>query len=543
MSRTRKKTALFYLILTVTGLAAGLLLARSLWPTAAAKPLAAPDEILGTVFDDLNGNGLLDTGESGLDGIDVELTNPNGSTTTTASSGGGVFTFGPPDVLTGTHILTLLTPSGYTPTSPTIFSVDKADGVESNQNNFGLQVTTPTPTPTNTPLPASISGYVYHDLNGNGVRDAGETGVTGIQVSVTGPTTLGTYSGSPDGYYGFTAVPDGLYTIQITWGASWSATSATSLVAQVSGGVSVENRNFGALPAATATPTSTSTPTATPTGTSVSRSFTFKVDDDRINKGDCTKFHWVVLGSVNGVTFDGDAVAVAGSQEECPSKTTKYSLVVIWADSTVETKTIELRVKEPTATPVPATPGAATPAVSPTATSVTGSGVAVAVNPYQGRAGEAFAFVGSGFNASEAISVGLAQPDGSVIGLPAQQSNSAGSFAFSYTTKPGDAIGLYTMITEGQTSRRRASAAFIVDDAATPTPVAVVINSHPDGSMSGGVVAGPEPAETPAPTPDPLLSNNDPLLTHLQIVPLPGEDAAAATPAADKQIPGKGGRQ
>ena len=389
------------------------------------------------------------------------------ATTTAATSGGGIFIFGSPEVLTGTHTLTLLTPAGYTPTSPTVLTVNKQAGVESSDNNFGLQAQA---TATATALPATISGYVYHDLNSNGVRDVGEPGVAGVGVSITGPVTRGASSGSPDGFYVFTTVPDGIYTLQINWAAAgYQATSADTLIALVSGGVGVENRNFGGVPAPTPTPTNTATPTPTNTPTSTPRA----------------------------------------------TRTPKPT-------------------SEPEATSIPATN---TPI--PTATSVTGAGVSLAVDPYQGAVGEAFSFVGSGFSENEAISIGLAQPDGSVVGLPAQQANSAGSFAFSFTTKQGDQVGLYTMITEGQTSKRRASGAFIGDDAPTPTPVTVIISGKPDGSFSGAIV----PGATPTATPDPLLSNDDPLLVNLVIVKLDDGTTGVIVSEIGEQIPGKGGRK
>lgn len=532
MNRT---TTGVYLILTAIGVILGIVAgfnSNSEPAPAAARLLQAPDEIIGAVYHDLNGNGALDAGEPGLDGVNVQLTNPNSATSTGSTSGGGIFIFGPPAVLTGTHTLTLLTPAGYTPTSPTTLTVDKQAGVESNDNNFGLQ---PLATATPTSIPASIAGYIYHDQNSNGVRDSSEVGVAGVSVTITGPVTRGAASGSPDGFYIFTSVPDGIYTIQVNWAAAgYQPTSADTLIAAVSGGVGVENRNFGGQPAPT--PTATQTPTTTPTSTSQPRSISFTVDDDSITAGDCVEFKWTVTGPAQSVLFDGDSVASSESQEECPTKTKKYELRVIWTDGTVESRTIEVKVKTPTATPAPATP-----APAPTATSVTGSGVALAVNPYQGAAGEAFSFVGSGFNDNEAISIGMAQPDGTVIGLPAQQANSAGSFAFSFTTKPEDQIGLYTMITEGRSSQRRASAAFIVDDAPTPTPVAVVINSRPDGTFSGSIGAGAA-GPTPTATPDPLLSSDDPLLTNLTVVPLDDDAASGGQPAAD-QIPGVGGRK
>ncbi|MBK8420738.1 SdrD B-like domain-containing protein [Candidatus Villigracilis saccharophilus] len=41
-----------------------------------------------------------------------------------------------------------------------------------------------TPTPTRTPTPINIGNLVWHDLNGNGIQDAGEPGIAGITVQL-----------------------------------------------------------------------------------------------------------------------------------------------------------------------------------------------------------------------------------------------------------------------------------------------------------------------------------------------------------------------
>jgi hypothetical protein len=57
-----------------------------------------------------------------------------------------------------------------------------------------------------------ICGFVFNDLNSNGIQDVGETGIEGVKVSlVIGADTL-TYDTGPDGYYYFlsgTFIPDG----------------------------------------------------------------------------------------------------------------------------------------------------------------------------------------------------------------------------------------------------------------------------------------------------------------------------------------------
>jgi hypothetical protein len=58
--------------------------------------LLSGNTIMGTVFDDLNGNGVKDAGEPGMAGVVVTLTSifsPSPSTSTTTSDGNGAYAF------------------------------------------------------------------------------------------------------------------------------------------------------------------------------------------------------------------------------------------------------------------------------------------------------------------------------------------------------------------------------------------------------------------------------------------------------------------
>lgn len=532
---------------------------------------AAPEDISGTVFEDLNGNGSRDGGEAGISGVTVQMANPLGGSASTTTDSSGDYVFTAPDVVTGTHTIEVIVPGGYTATGPTSLSVDKADGSEAGGNDFGLAPpATPTPTetptatatavaPTSTATPtaglASVWGYTYNDLNGNGSRDSGEPAVGNVSLSIVGgPGGSGSNSNSgSNGYYLFPSLPNGVYSLQVFWSSvNYQATSPDIVPVLINGSDVVID--FGGQPLATLTPSPTTvvnTPTATPTGTRPSRSISFTVDDEEIKEGECVDFEWTVLGDIAEVTFrknDGSRVTVnpVDERDECPEKDTEYELRVKWLDSTTESRTLKVDVKPKSSS------GGSNPA--PTATPVPGLGTPVPggsnspslmADPYQGAAGETFAFVASGFTGGEAINIGLAQPDGSVVGLPAQQANSSGSFAFSYNTQAGDQTGLYTMIAEGQSSHLRASIAFFVADAATPTPVAVVINSGPNG-LSGGVVSQPQASPTTPSDEQPLLANQDPLLANIQVAALDENAATGASPAAlgaEKQqvLPGQGG--
>ena len=67
----------------------------------------------------------------------------------------------------------------------------------------------------------SLSGYVYHDINGDGIREAGETGYAGVTVSLTGTTIYNqpvsiTVQTAADGSYTFSNLVAGHYVIKET---------------------------------------------------------------------------------------------------------------------------------------------------------------------------------------------------------------------------------------------------------------------------------------------------------------------------------------
>src|SRR5204862_192790 len=65
---------------------------------------------------------------------------------------------------------------------------------------------------------AQISGKVYNDLNGNGSLDAGEPGIAGVSVALTGgtPSSPGTTTTDASGGYSFTGLPKGYYSVNYT---------------------------------------------------------------------------------------------------------------------------------------------------------------------------------------------------------------------------------------------------------------------------------------------------------------------------------------
>ncbi len=141
----------------------------------------APGAISGTVFNDLNGNGVLDAGEPGLAGelvyIDLDGSGqykaPDPSATTDAN---GDYTIAglTPGVPYTVHELVS---SGTYETSARLAPVTVGAGQTVTIAGFGV-----------TRNAGAISGTVFNDRNGNGVLDAGEPGFAGqvVYVDVNG---------------------------------------------------------------------------------------------------------------------------------------------------------------------------------------------------------------------------------------------------------------------------------------------------------------------------------------------------------------------
>ncbi len=74
-----------------------------------------------------------------------------------------------------------------------------------------------TPASAQTVCPSGgVCGFVFNDTNGNGIQDAGETGIEGAKVTLfVGTDFVGPIDTNPDGTFNFGIYPDGTYTISV----------------------------------------------------------------------------------------------------------------------------------------------------------------------------------------------------------------------------------------------------------------------------------------------------------------------------------------
>lgn len=112
-----------------------------------------------------------------------------------------------------------------------------------------------------------LGGFIFNDINGNGVYDLNEPKLNGWQVQLTSSAGTQTFTADATGTFTVTGLCDGSYTLKQILRSGWvqtlpSSTSGYSVA--ISNGNSFTDKNFGNKIAPTPTPTNTPAPTSTP---------------------------------------------------------------------------------------------------------------------------------------------------------------------------------------------------------------------------------------------------------------------------------------
>jgi uncharacterized repeat protein (TIGR01451 family)/fimbrial isopeptide formation D2 family protein len=195
-----------------------------------------PVSASGVVFFDLNNNGVQEPGDAGIGGVDIRLvgTDDQGNPvdTTVPTNADGSFNFD--GLRPGTY--TLIEPTqpvgtaqgkttagqldstkagsgtasnGAAPESSKIANIDLSRPGDFSSDNLFAEV------PTN----SGIAGKVWLDANNDGVIDAGENGIAGVELELTGTDINGnpiapvTVTTGADGSYSFLNLPPGEYKV------------------------------------------------------------------------------------------------------------------------------------------------------------------------------------------------------------------------------------------------------------------------------------------------------------------------------------------
>ncbi len=170
------------------------------------------------VWEDLDADGLQDAGEPGLSGVTVKLyTSSNNLVRTAATNASGVYTF--TNMVPGNYYVQFTAPAGYIFTLKDQGSNDAVDS-DADQTTGKTAVTILSPGETDLTWdaglyqPATVGDLIWWDVNYNGIQDAGEPGIPGVDV-VLSNTTVPTATTDTSGLYTFTNLVSGTYTIKI----------------------------------------------------------------------------------------------------------------------------------------------------------------------------------------------------------------------------------------------------------------------------------------------------------------------------------------
>lgn len=199
--------------------------------------------IAGNVYHDANNDGVKDAGEAPINGVTITLTGTDSAgnsvnlTTTTTS---GAYKFD--NLAPGTYTVTETHPSAWVDGKDTVgvFGVTPGSGsagddVISNivlpgdthgtEYNFGELKPLPAGQTT-----ASISGYVYHDINDDGLKQPAEAPIAGVTITLTGVNgDVRTTTTDNTGFYSFKGLEPGVeYTVTETQPVGWNDGKDTS---------------------------------------------------------------------------------------------------------------------------------------------------------------------------------------------------------------------------------------------------------------------------------------------------------------------------
>jgi protocatechuate 3,4-dioxygenase beta subunit len=176
-----------------------------------------PEIVEGVVYADDNDNGVRDAGEPGIGGVTVTLSGDADLTTQTLPDGRFIFS----SLAPGDYEIAETQPLGYldgtnetngsvgTVNGDTITGIVVGDSQDTDGYSFG-----------EVPV-AGIQGVVYHDVNANGAQDAGEPGIPGAEVSLSGDASAGPVTTDADGAYRFDDLAPGSYTVTATEAAGY----------------------------------------------------------------------------------------------------------------------------------------------------------------------------------------------------------------------------------------------------------------------------------------------------------------------------------
>jgi protocatechuate 3,4-dioxygenase beta subunit len=179
--------------------------------------------ISGHVYFDANNNGQRDSSDTAITGVTMTLNGPGGLQQTTTTDANGFYQFN--NLTPGVYTVSETQPAGYingtdTPgtdggtvfidaTHEQITNITLNSGDNAQNYDFGEL------------HPPVLSGHVYFDANDNGQRDTGDSPISGVTITLTGPGGQQTATTDANGFYQFNNLTPGTYSVAETEPANY----------------------------------------------------------------------------------------------------------------------------------------------------------------------------------------------------------------------------------------------------------------------------------------------------------------------------------
>ncbi len=188
-----------------------------------------PNAILGSIWEDMDADGMLDGGDNNLAGITVELTGPGCAPCIAITDADGNYSFG--NLADGTFEINVLSTTGDLSSGAWSNTVDPDADSDSNSGAITLsggQISSANDFGYNETGSSIIGNTLFVDWDGDGVQDATtDEGISGVTIylyedangdGIIDPATdalVATQTTAADGVYSFDNLPAGDYTIVV----------------------------------------------------------------------------------------------------------------------------------------------------------------------------------------------------------------------------------------------------------------------------------------------------------------------------------------
>jgi len=195
--------------------------------------------ISGIKFEDVNGNGIKDSGDRGLAGWVIYLdANNNGKWNRgerfAVTNRRGEYRFG--QLPAGSYTVRELTRKGWTQTYP-------ADGKQTIVLTAGQSITSKD---FGNFKQGVISGMKFEDKNGNGRKDRNESGLKNWTIKLKYPNgTFATAITDRNGKYKFTGLGPGVYEVTEVQQRGWTQKTVNPVPINITSGKASDGNNFG----------------------------------------------------------------------------------------------------------------------------------------------------------------------------------------------------------------------------------------------------------------------------------------------------------